>query len=93
MAKMFPDFQTFLDVKRGDVIGVTKITILTTGSDHVSLPQFTDARILTSTVSGSLPTFYASDGDKQISIDGATVGTKYTLVSRHRNRVNFNEGG
>lgn len=86
--KMFPDFQTFLDTRDGDVIGVTKVTMVT-GEDWVILPNATDARILASAYGGSIPNFYLHADTNRFTID-ANAGNQFTIASRHRGRINYN---
>jgi len=89
MAKVFPDFQTFLDTRDGDTIGVTKVT-LTHGDVHFIIPAAVDARILVPTYGATPQNFYLSANRNRFSIDG-TVGDKVTVVSRHRGMINFGE--
>jgi len=91
MSKIFPDFQTFLDTRDGDTIGVTKVT-LTNQVNHFNLPKSTDARILAGVFGETLPNFYLNAGRSRFSMDGITsdIGKKFTVVSRHRGSLNFN---
>jgi len=91
MAKIFPDFQTFLDTRDGDTIGVTKVT-LTSGDSFFNLPTATDARILSATFDAAQPNFYLNPNKNRFSID-ANTGEKYTVVSRHRGSLNYNDEG
>jgi len=91
MAKVFPDFQTFLDTRDGDTIGVTKVT-LTHGDVHFNIPVAVDARILVPTYGATAQNFYLSANKNRVSVDG-TTGDKVLLVSRHRGTVNFSEEG
>jgi len=84
---MFPDFQTFLDTRDGDTIGVTKVTMVT-GEDWVILPNATDAEILVGTYGAATPNFYLHADQNRVTID-ANAGEKYTVVSRHRGMINF----
>ena len=88
MSKVFPDFQTFLDTRDGDTIGVTKVT-MTSGYDYVLLPKSSDARILAASYGASLPNFYLNAAATRFSIDG-NAAEKYTIVSRHRGSLNYN---
>lgn len=94
MSKIFPDFQTFLDTRDGDTIGVTKVT-LTAVVNHFNLPTSTDARILAGTYGETLPNFYLNPNKNRFSMDGVAgdVGKKFTVVSRHRGSLNFNNEG
>ena len=89
MAKVFPDFQTFLDTRDGDIIGVTKVTMVS-GTDYFVLPNATDARILSDTYGGAIPNFYLHSDHNRFTID-ANSGEKYTVVSRHRGFVNYGD--
>jgi len=89
MAKIFPDFQTFLGASGDDTIGVTKIT-LAQSEVHFSIPKATDARIVTPTYGGTVQNFYLNAAQTRVSVDG-TVGDKVTIVSRHRGMLNFGE--
>lgn len=94
MAEMFPTKQTFVDEKlsNGEQITVTRVTILSSTSDHVKLPTFVDAQLLQTTRTASDPTFYPSNGLTQLNIDGATVGTEYVVASRHQGMLNYDRG-
>ena len=85
--RLFPDFQTFLDTKDGDVIGVTKVTMVS-GTDFFILPDATDARMLAATKDGALPNFYLHTDNNRFTVD-ANAGEQYTVVSRHRGRINY----
>jgi len=87
MAKVFPDFQTFLDTRDGDTIGVTKVTMVS-GTDYFVLPEATDARILAASKDAALPNFYLHTDNNRFTID-ANAGEKYTVVSRHRGYLNY----
>jgi len=88
MSKIFPDFQTFLDTRDGDTIGVTKVT-MTGDYNYFVLPVSSDARILAATYGASLPNFYLNAAKTRFSIDG-NAAEKYTVVSRHRGHLNYN---
>ncbi len=84
MAKIYPDLQQFLDLRDGTQVGITKITILTTGSDHVELPPITDLAFLQADTATADPAFYLSGNNKtQVNIDSSTAGTKMTVVTSH----------
>ena len=92
MAKMFPTKETFVDLRDGTRILISKVKILTTTSDHVDLPNAVDAQILQTARTTSDPTFYLTTKGNQIAIDGATVGAEYVIVSRHEGQLNFHRG-
>jgi len=87
--KLFPDFQTFLDTRDGDTIGVTKVTMVTS-DDHVILPNATDARVLVGTYGATPPNFYLAADQNRFNIADSNAGVAHTIVSRHRRTVNFN---
>jgi hypothetical protein len=99
MARIYPDFQEFIDLRdvtgigRQEVLGVTRITVVTTSSDHFDLPRTTeDAQILQADRSTADPTFYLSaGGNTRFNIDGGTVGTQYLVVSKHAGFINYGE--
>lgn len=92
MAKIFPSKQTFVDQRDGTQILITNVKILTSTSDHVELPNAVDAAILNAARSTADPTFYLSNAGASFSIDGATVGTEYIVVSRHDGGMNYFRG-
>lgn len=91
MSRVFPDFQTFLDLRNGDTVGVTRVT-LNSGDAHFNLPKATDARILVPTYGAAVQNFYLNANQNRFSIDG-TLGDIVTVVSRHRGMINFSEEG
>ncbi len=88
MAKLFPSKQTFVDRGNGTQILVSDVTIITS-TDHLELPTASDVQILQTTYRGTLPTFYLTSDTNNVAIDGATVGDKFIVVSRHDGMVNF----
>ena len=94
MAKMFPTKQTFIDEKlaNGEQIVVTRVTILTSTSDHVELPRADDAALLHTSRTTSDPTFYLDSDKVNFAIDGGTVGAEHVVVSRHSGMMNFDRG-
>lgn len=92
MAKLFPDKQTFVDLRDGDQVVVTKVTIVSSTSDFVSLPTAQDAAILNTTRTASDPTFYLTGRNTVFNIDGGTVGDEHLIVSRHSGVLNFDKG-
>lgn len=89
MSRVFPDFQTFLDLRNGDTIGVTRVT-LNSGDAHFNLPVAVDARILVPTFGATPQNFYLNSNQNRFSIDG-TIGDVVTVVSRHRGWLNHGE--
>ncbi len=92
MAKLFPSKQTVVDHLGTTSYIISDVTVLTTGSDHLELPNADDASILATAADVSDPTFYLTTSGNEFAIDGATVGTKYTVVSRHDNGTNASRG-
>ncbi len=92
MAKLFPSKQTFVDLRDGNQVLITNVKILTTGSDHVELPNAVDAQVLQAAAATSDPSFYLTTNGEQLAIDGATVGTDYIVASKHVGGVNFFPG-
>ena len=91
MAKLYPSRQDFHDLRDRTTIGVTRVKILSTTTDNVFLPNAVDAAILQTSDRTSDPAFYLFDRNT-FSIDSATVGTEYVIVSRHEGMINFGSG-
>lgn len=89
MAKLFPSKQTFVDRGNGTQVLVSDVTIISSTSDHLELPTASDVRLLQTTFRGTLPTFYLTSDTNNVAIDGATIGDKFIVVSRHDGMVNF----
>ncbi len=95
MAKLFPKKQQLIssDLADGEMVAIHKVKILTSTSDHLELPGTAlDVAFLQSTKTTSDPSFYLTDSDTQLNIDGATVGTEYVVVSRHAGYTNWMAG-
>ena len=92
MAKLFPSRQTVVDHEGTTTIIISNVKVLTSTSDHLELPNAADAGFLHTARGTSDPTFYLTTSGNQLAIDGATVGTKYTVVSRHEGQLNFARG-
>ena len=89
MAKLFPDHQQFVDDKKGETVGITQVTLVST-ADHVIIPSMIDAALLHTAKDTSDPTFYISDGGDSFSIDGGSACDKHMIVSRHvQHHINF----
>ncbi len=93
MARLFPSKQVSLDQGNGTTIVVSKVKAITVADDFVELPEFTDAVSLNQLASTGDPTFYLAGGSKAVGFNAATVGTEYTVVSKHVGIVNFAPGG
>lgn len=90
MATLLPDFQQYIDLRDGTILGVHKLT-LKTSSDTFTTPvganstasasvaQVRDAGEASVTVTSSSNT---------VTIASGTAGNKVTIVSLHRN-VNY----
>ena len=92
MAKLFPSRQTVVDHEGTTTVIISNVKILTATSDHLELPNAADAGFLHTSRGTADPTFYLTTSGNQLAIDGATVGTKYTVVSRHEGQLNFARG-
>ena len=92
MAKLFPSKQTVVDHAQGMTVILSNVKILGSTSDHLELPNASDAGFLHASRETSDPTFYLTTSGNQIAIDGATVGTEYVVVSRHDGQINFARG-
>jgi len=92
MAKLFPSRQTVVDHEGSTTVIITNVKTLNATSDHVELPNAVDAGFLHTARGTADPTFYLTTSGNQIAIDGATVGTEYTIVSRHEGSLNFSRG-
>jgi hypothetical protein len=93
MARLFPSKQVSLDGGNGTTIVVSKVRALTVADDFVELPAFTDAVSLKQTYNNDDPTFYLAGGNKAVGFLAATVGTEYTVCSKHTGIVNAAPGG
>jgi hypothetical protein len=93
MARLFPSKQVSLDQGNGTTIVVSKVRALTAADDFVELPAFTDAVSLNQAAATGDPTFYLAGGNKAVGFLAATVGTEYTVCSKHTGIVNFAPGG
>jgi hypothetical protein len=101
MAKLFPDWQEYVALKgtsgvgRQESMGIHRVTIVSSTSDHLAIPTAEDAAILQTDKTTANPTFYITDstneGSQAVAIDGATVGTEYVVVTRHSGKLNFKE--
>ncbi len=92
MAKLFPSKQTVVDHVGGKTIIISDVKVLGSTSDHLELPNAVDAGFLHAARGTADPTFYLTTNGNQVAIDGATVGTEYTVVSRHDGQLNFARG-
>ncbi len=92
MAKLFPSKQTMVGTLDNVQVLVTNVKVLTATSDHVDLPNASDAQLLQAARTTSDPTFYLTTNGQQFAIDGATVGTEYIVVSRHDGGINTYRG-
>lgn len=93
MAKLFPTRQTVVDEKlsNGEQIIISRVTILST-ADHLELPIAFDVALLQTDRTTADPTFYLTDNNTKLSIDGATVGAEHVVVSRHGGIINHDPG-
>lgn len=92
MPKILPLGQTFLDLKNGEQVGITRVRIATT-SDHLVLPNpIRDAVPMggTQAVRKALG-FYLGGGAKAnvLNIDNGTAGQDIVVVSYHGGMINF----
>ncbi len=92
MAKLFPSKQTVVDHLGTTTIIISDVKITSSTSDHLELPNAVDAGFLHADRTTSDPTFYLTTSGNAFAIDGATVGTLYTVVSRHDGQLNFARG-
>lgn len=93
MAKLFPFKQQWTDTRDGDIYGITKVKIVSS-TDHVEIANAADAALLQTDRTTSDPTFYLTGGgstsrNRQINIDGATVGSTQVIASRHIGKINI----
>lgn len=93
MAKINVDFQTYFGhpALKQETVGVHRVTINNATTNHLqTMGNLTHADVWPANRTDSVPTFYiggAGDTDA-VNIDGATIGTKYTVVTRHVSNVN-----
>ena len=92
MAELFPSKQVFTELNDNVQVLSSTVKILSTGSDHLPLPNADDAALLQAARDTSDPTFYLTSEGLQFAIDGATIGTEYIVVSRHSGSINYDRG-
>ena len=93
MALLYPSKQVAIDLQNGTSLVVTKVTAITVADDFIELPTYLDAVNLNPAKDTGDPTFYLAGGDRCVGWNAATVGTEYTVVSKHSGIVNFAPGG
>lgn len=93
MAKILPLGQTFVDLKTGEQVGITRVRLATGVSDHLVLPAPARDAV---PMGGSKATrlglgFYLGGGSKAnvLNIDGGTAGTEIVVVSFHGGMINY----
>ena len=93
MAKILPLGQTFVDLKIGEQIGITRVRIATATSDHLVLPAPARDAV---PMGGTQATrkalgFYLGGGAKAnvLNIDNGTVGQDIIVVSYHGGMINY----
>jgi len=95
MAKLFPYKQQLIssDLADGQTIAISRVKSISATSDHVELPGVAqDVAFLHAAKATADPSFYLTDGDTQLNIDGATAGTDFVIVSRHAGNTNYMTG-
>ena len=95
MGKLFPKKQQIIssDLADGDTVAITRVKIGSATSDFIDLPGVAkDVALLHTSKATSDPSFYLTDNDTQLNIDGATVGTEYVVLSRHAGNTNYMPG-
>lgn len=93
MAQLFPSQQISVDQGDGTTIVVSKVIVKTVADDFIELPTYVDAVNLNPLAATGNPSFYLAGGDRSVGWNAATVGTEYTVVSKHAGIVNFAPGG
>jgi len=93
MAQLKVIFQEFVNSPgmKKDTIGLHRVEIMSTTSDHLVLPKnLIDVQMLSETKNAALPTFYqyGTSNSDRVAIDGGTVGNQYWIVSKHDLIVN-----
>lgn len=92
MPKILPLGQTFVDLKNGEQVGITRVR-LTSSRDHLVLPApARDAVPMGGTKATRLGLgFYLGGGSKAnvLNIDGGTAGTDVVVLSYHGGMVNY----
>jgi hypothetical protein len=92
MAKILPLGQTFVDLKNGEQVGITRVR-LTTTSDHLVLPApARDAVPMGATKATRLGLgFYLGGGSKAnvLNIDNGSAGTEVVVLSYHGGFINY----
>ena len=93
MGKIIPVGQTFVDLRDGEQVGVTRFKATSATHDYLVLPNpIKDAKVLGNTEAESAALgFYLGGGSKAniLNVDNATVGTEYIAVSRHGGMINY----
>ena len=92
MAKLFPSKQVFTELNDNVQVLCSTVKIINATSDHLELPNADDAQLLQSDRTTSDPTFYLTAQGLSFSIDGATIGDEYIVVSRHSGGINYDRG-
>ena len=98
MAKLFPDWQEYVELKgvsgvgRQEKLGIHRVTIVTTGSDDLVVPVAEDVAVLSTDKETADPAFYFSGNNNTVvNIDGGTVGAEHLVVTRHSGMLNFKD--
>jgi hypothetical protein len=89
MSRLFPTFQEFVDLRDGTKVGITRVVMKST-SDIVILPNATTATGLQSTGTNTAD-FYLNPNGNAFSIDSATAGDTFIVVSLHKGWLNYGD--
>lgn len=87
MGKLFPTFQEFLDLRNGTKVGVTRVVMKST-SDYVIIPNAYTATALQVTGTNTAD-FYLNPNANNFSIDSATAGDEFVVLSVHKGGMNY----
>lgn len=85
MALLVPDFQTFVDLRDGTIVGVTKVTLQST-SDTVTVPKPANTTASASCAGlrdAGNSSATVTQSSNTVTIAG-TAGQKLTVVTLHR---------
>jgi hypothetical protein len=95
MSKLFPIHHEIVrDDTRNESFTINRVRINNSTSNFVNLGyEASDAALLQQDRTTADPTFYLSNRNTIVNIDGATVGSEQVIVARHRgSTINFNRG-
>jgi len=79
--KLFPDFQTFIDLRDEKLSSITRVTAVS-GDDHVILPRAISGTVNVTSDAAANLNFYLSTNLNRVQID-ADKGDVLIITARH----------